>query len=688
MLFAFSMVPAVYATLPSPEITIYPNSLSPNSSFIMTVDPMTSKTPMRLAWSVYNPNVNGNYIMGQLPVKYGKGICYFSNVDGNATCGPSPFYGTGEMSVMVYSIAADVYGMLETGNSTKVTTLGSIMINGQPVLSEENRNVVLLAYYMPPSEAESMKFSVYSENMQTISGLQDKALEFKTSPTAGYYGNITLEPGTYYISTVARKASDYGGKMDRITVPEVHYDSLIVYSCESQYWFGETVNISGETTYDDVSVTVTYPNGSVILTEDVSVYGESFAFFFTPDLVLPAGFYNITIEAGNFKKYKTVSYGRILTVNPLMIEKDSEKEETFTDYVNVKNNDDTSHNITFSVTGNMKTSYLSMEDTLLEPDEEAILNISIDSVPESIDGSIILSAGKSKTEVPVILDVPYSGGGDGDCPKCPECPEEKDCPECPAVSGGGLIEVSPSVWSQNVVKDQEASVSITITNNHNETIDGFSYEFIPDYSSDNDELSYATSSPYFDELEIDADDYDSVDFSFIPEYTGSYKGKLEISSDAGSAFIFVDIDVMQNVSEDIQYLRESVEALSDEIETELYAELISYVDDAASDVYLGNYESASMEIEKARAIKDIISNYGNSLSGAGEGDECEPCNCAETGSMGGGFDIMIIILIVIIIALGAVGAFIYMKSKSGEGEMSSEEGDFGGEFDDEELGDY
>ncbi len=650
------------SALPEPSITVFPNSLSPNSSFVMIVDPMTTQTPIRMAWSVYNPNMDGNYIMGQLPKINGKGICYFSNTDKNATCGPTPFMGTGQMLVEAFITASDEQGRQQYVNGSKVVELGDIVLNGEPYLKEGNKNIVLLAYYMTQSQVDNILYSVYDENMKILSGLNDRPTQFNTTPTPGFYAELSLPSGIYYISSVARKGEDYGGKMDRITIPKI--DLLTLSCCKNEFYFGEDINLSGLSGDDSVQIKIYYPNGSIAKSTTVGVADEEFLYIFRPDTSWPDGDYNVTVQSGDLLKYKVITLSRLVKATPSKIKKIVASGSDFSENISLKNTGQESVTMTVTTSGGIYSGDVNLDTSTLGAGDTAAMSITIDSVMEDILGSVFIECDGTVTEIPIVITTPEGGA--------------VDCPPCPPSEGIGAFSVSPVSWSGGYVVDEEASLSLRMTNEHNQTLDGFSYEFTSDYSSDNSDLSYAAFSPPLDTLSIDVGDSENTEFSFIPEYTGTYTGKLKISTSEGSSFIILNLEVFGNVSEEIDTERQNIQLYEDELGYDLYSELENYISSAESDVSVGNYKEAKEELEKLRAVRSILSNYGSSLDGGSS--DCPPCNCA---SAGGDLTMIIIIVVIVIIIVGGAGAFIYLRSRAvgseGPEQEAYEEDNYGDE---------
>ncbi|MBN2101615.1 MAG: hypothetical protein JW716_01960 [Candidatus Aenigmarchaeota archaeon] len=656
VLFTFGSF-AVAGALPEPSITIFPNALSPNSSFVMIVDPMTTLAPIRMGWAVYNPNMDGNYIMGQLPKDNGKGVCYFSNTDGNATCGPTPFMGTGKMEIDIFVTATNSQGFQEYINGSRIVELGDIIINGGPYLDENVKNKVLLTYYMTQSQADVITYSVYDKDMKTVSGLDNRAAIFNTTPTPGFYAGLSLPPGIYFISSVAQKGQDYGGKMDRIVVPAI--DLLTLSCCANSFYFGEMVNFTGFTADDSVEIKVYYPNGTLLKARTVNIFGEEFEYSFLADPSWPEGDYNITAETDNLLRYKTISMSQLVKATPSKIAKIISSGSDVSEAISLKNKGNNVAIVEYSAYGGVDETDVALDKTEIDPDDTATLSFNMKSVSSDVTGYILVKSGDKETKIPV--EIKISGSQTG----CPPCPPAQ-------IEGCGKFSLSPVSWSSNYIVDEEAAVSLAISNDDNKTINGFSYEFIPDYSSENEDMSYSSTSPSFNSLSIDSGDSETVVFSFTPDYTGTYTGKLKISSSAGSAYIIVNLEVFNDVTEEIETEKENIKLYEDELAYEVYNELEKYVSNAESKVSLGDMEGARTELEKAKAVRSLLSNYGSSLGGSGS--DCPPCNCA---SGGGDMTMIIVIVVIVIVVLGGVGAVLYLRGKSGGGnppEEASEEG--------------
>jgi len=441
---------------------------------------------------------------------------------------------------------------------------------------------------------------------------------------------------------------------------------LTLSCCANSFYSGEMINFSGFSGDDSILIKVHYPNGTLLKTKTVNVVNEIFEYKFLADPSCPEGDYNVTAETDNLLRYKIISISQLVKASPSTVVKIITSGSDISETVSLKNKDVMPINITYSAHGGIDDNDITLDKTKLNYDETAVLSINIGEVYSDINGYILIESMDKKTKIPVNVKISDAG------PECPPCPP-------PTTEGCGKFSLSPVSWSSNYIVNEEVELSIDITNDQNETIDGFSYEFIPDYSSENEDMSYVSANPSFDSLSIEADGSETVEFSFIPEYTGTYTGKLKITSSGGSAYIIMNLEVFSNVSEEIETEKENIQAYEDELDYELYSELEDYINNAESKASLGNIEGARTELEKARAVRNILSNYGSSLGGSG--DDCPPC----TTTGGGDMTMIIIIVVIVIVVLGGI-AVLYMRGRSGGGEAPHETREE--EYSDEEFDDY
>lgn len=664
---ALAAVPAVSeAALQEPTIKIIPTSLSENASFIMIVDPMTTKKPVRIGWFVFDPNIDGRFLMGQLPVIGNKGVCYFSNDDPAATCGPSPLYGTGMKMIEVFVSTGDG----ERSNTTKIIRVGFLKIGGTPQLSDEDKRTVIINYYLDRSQVDSIKYTIYDESVQPVRGLEDRELVYRTSPIPHFYANATLNPGVYYIAVVAQKGNEYGGKISRIEVPL--YNTLNIDQSKSYYYFGESITISGTTNFDSVEIEMIFPNGSIAERKVISVIDNRFSHVFEPSLMWPEGVYNFTIKAGELERIKQVGIRRLITANPKSIKKEIDEGSDVIEYINILNNGNDDAQVSLDTAGNLNSENVTIEKTVIEAKKTAIITINVTSVSTDISGSVIIKSNKTATEVPVYIKI-RKAENQSSQEQC-DCPDEQaECPE-----GAGPLSITPAVWNDKYAVGDTATISIRIKNEGDEKISGLSYIFEADQTSASDELPFYSFSPNIADLEIEPGKSEIVDFEFIPDVTGPYVGRFVISSSQGKASMFVSIDVFDNITEEIVREREMLSDVESEIDGEFYNEISSLLDSAESYVSFGNFEEARIKLANAKAIREFASGY---TGASGSPDACDNVPSSGTVDAGsGGFDTIIIIIIAVVVLLGIAGVVIYMKSKGEKEYAEPQEDEYADEF--------
>jgi len=190
------------AALPVPNVQFIPEQLSENGSFLMIVDPMVYDKPVRVTWTV--PAILDTNI-GLFPRDGDKWVCYFSNDDPDATCGPTPFASNLESyDILIKSV--DSYG--DTGNrSYEDFEVGSIKLTPQLTASGSDVNMLIYPSGGIPKE---VLYAVYDSGF-------DKKIDYTLltmDPKTGYFtGTASLgAPGTYYFAFKTDDQSEsFGG---------------------------------------------------------------------------------------------------------------------------------------------------------------------------------------------------------------------------------------------------------------------------------------------------------------------------------------------------------------------------------------------------------------------------------------------------------------------------------------------
>ncbi len=191
----------------TPTLTFIPSKLSVNSSFMVIADPHASATEnVRVLWIVGGEE--GGY--GLFPKIGDKWICYFSDTDPLATCGPALFREKGSYSFIVR--AKNQYGEItdESAGENNVT-IGGISL--QTDVNIQGNNVTVVVY--PSTLVDGVSYTVYDSNGEPVQG-KSGSLQKKVY---SYVGSITLPDGVYYIAFEAESSStnDFGGGLIKVT---------------------------------------------------------------------------------------------------------------------------------------------------------------------------------------------------------------------------------------------------------------------------------------------------------------------------------------------------------------------------------------------------------------------------------------------------------------------------------------
>jgi len=192
----------ITAALPVPNVRFIPETISENGSFLMIVDPMVYDLSTRVTW-VVPAFVDTN--IGLFPRIGDKWVCYFSNDDREANCGPTPFSSNlASYDITVKSV--DSYG--DTGNvSLEEYTVGPIKL--KPLLTPAGSVVSILVY---PSGGipSQVHYAIYDSDFNQKADYKLLTMD----PNTGYFkGKATLDAaGTYYFAfKTDNDPVNYGG---------------------------------------------------------------------------------------------------------------------------------------------------------------------------------------------------------------------------------------------------------------------------------------------------------------------------------------------------------------------------------------------------------------------------------------------------------------------------------------------
>jgi hypothetical protein len=210
ILLIVTCIPFVSA-LEEPSIEFIPSRFSANSSFLAVADPHTLNESIRMMWAF--PGYKHGY--GSFPRIGDKWVCYFSNTDSTSTCGPSPFTQS-NIGFDPYTLIINSMNQLgETANKTINLYVGGIQLTSN--ISVYNKTVFIKVW--AKGDVSGISYNTYFADNITLVPDKSGDLNYKIE-IFGYVGNITLDPGEYYIAFTANSTDgiDFGGSVAKIII--------------------------------------------------------------------------------------------------------------------------------------------------------------------------------------------------------------------------------------------------------------------------------------------------------------------------------------------------------------------------------------------------------------------------------------------------------------------------------------
>ena len=627
LIFALTFsVSSVHVNAQTPDVTILPKQtvVSVDSSFIVKVDPKTTEKPIRIVWSIYDM---GNEGLGSFPIVDGKGICYFSNDDENATCGPSPFTQTGETDLYVYVITPT-----KITNTTERLNISSLEIPMGGVQKEDN--TVYMYFYT--EERDLMTYTIYKEDLTIYQS--NRPISYDATE-GRYEGNITLNAGVYYFAFVVNDNDVTGTALKRIYIPSE--DFLTISADKNEYWTGEKITTAGTTNADTVTGQINFPNGTKAKDFSTDVAGDNtFSYEFNSKSNWPEGEYEIKTSHPLSKsvKFSVVEFFELVPESVSVVINKSDDFETSIQLKNLRNET----NISLSTTGGMKDEYVTIGDTHLSPQETTTITISITNVGANIKGTIKLT-----TPAGLELSIPVSI----------TAIEEGECPPCIPSDGAKALEIDEDslVWSQECIIEEEISYSIIISNNGDSILSDFDYE-VRDVLTTENSLEDLDSYEYIiipiQDFSVDPGESEYLDISIMPAYAGRHQGLITFTSNGGSASIFVDLNCFTDITGDLESLSEDLSDLNPS--QDVLNDISSDIEYAQNAFDYGNYQQANEHYENARAKIGVLEKGGVS----------QPMDLDLTW--------MIIIIIIVVVVLVVVWFFKFKKPQISEYEEETE----------------
>ncbi len=619
----FSII-SIHTSAQTPGVTVLPMQTvgSVDSSFLVKVDPKTTERPIRIIWTAWDMGDEG---VGSFPIVDGKGICYFSNDDENATCGPSPFSQTGETELNISVITPT-----KVTNTAIPLNISSLEISTSGVQKEDN--TVYMYFYI--AKKDLMKYTIYKEDLTTYQS--NRPISYDATD-GRYEGNITLNSGVYYFAFIVTDGETHGTALKRIDIPSA--DFLTIQTNKNEYWTGEKIKITGTTNSNKVTGEVDFPNGTKALDFSTTVKGDqTFSYEFLSKSNWPEGEYEIktTSPLSKSVKFSIVEFFELV---PESISGVINKSEDFTASLQLKNLRNET-NVSLATTGGMKDRYVTIGDNSLNSQETTTIAIDITNVESNIIGTIKLT-----TPAGLELGIPVSV----------TVIEEGECPACPTAAKALEIDKDYLVWSQECVVDGKISYSILISNNGDSIFSDFEYVVEDVFTTENSLESLDSYGnidvPVYD-FSIDPGESEYLDMEITPSYAGKYQGLITISSGGDSAFIFVDLNCFEDLSSDLQSIVDKLSQLNPG--EDVLSDISSDITEAQDSFSLENYQLANEYYEKAKAKLETLE--------LGGGVSSPPVDLTW----------VIVIIIVVMVVIVVVWVFKFKKPQISEYEEETE----------------
>ncbi|MBN2043177.1 MAG: hypothetical protein JW754_05225 [Candidatus Aenigmarchaeota archaeon] len=621
---------SVSALALEPSITVMPidKLVSANSSFILRVNPNTIQKPIRVTWSVIGGGERG---LGSFPLVDGIGLCYFSNVDENATCGPSPFTKSGEQQLYINVITPT--GIV---NATKTLNISKIFVPLNHITVVDN--VIYIRVGGDIDSGYTVTYHVYTGELDYVAqrSLSYDPIEDK------HMGNYTFpSAGVYYVFIQAVKGDSSGSNVYRVYLPSSDYVNM--QSGKDVYWLGETVQISGDAS-QTVSGEILFPNKSKAMNFVPALdAGGSFTKTFSSLSSWPEGNYSVHVTS---PVDKTIYFllQDLIEITPSSVSDLVNKSSSYRKTLAVRNLRDVTLNLSLITTGDIKSSHVSLSKTHLASQETGSLMINVSSVDNNMEGTVRVITGGIELAIPVEILTEEKKPG---CPECPECPE--------FTGGSSVLSVTNSLGSKMIsiemVENSEFTETIKIKNTGSSSLSSFSFSAGGDLSYIESDMSMELSG-----VSVAGGSSEEVDLAINPYSSGTYSGPLTITSGGNSDSVYIHIIVYPEMYSDIQNAQDDLRQMQSSLSSTLYSTIDSYLRDADSAYSLENYQEAQAKLDKANVLLSTARTVGLSPGGGG-----------------GGFDPTIIIIIVIVIIAG-VGIFYFLKMRKAGGGYSGEDG--------------
>lgn len=560
-----------------------PSNVSVDSSFVwMVTIPPGLPEPVRVSWLV--DGVEGG--LGQFSkIDATTWVCEFPR-----TCGPSPF-----------PVAGGPYtGTVYVTSETTLTNSFSLMVNDLQVNIHTivGDDVIVQANVPGYSGAATLTYDLYwANNMSLVlkdGPVSNRPLNYCECAAGFYNETLTLKPGKYYLAVNARtNDGKSGGGLAYIDMGGGER-ALYVTLDKASYWLGEAVSIRGNTTLNQVSGTLSLPNGST-QTLAFSTYNRGTYKDISAVVVLsgmPVGSYTASIIASTGTTNSSASLS--FTVSKLLdvgipSEISVNESETFRKNYTVKNVGNDTVDLSATTSANLK-SYVTatLGSSRLAPGDSTIVTVKVEGLSNDLQGSVLFSTNTTTIEIPVTISVSKGAARN---PK---------------------IKLSPVSWTggEGYLVSEGASETFTITNIGTGQLQDFSYTV--------DGISGSIVNVTFPSAVGPSPDSGSATITLSPASSGNYKGTVTVSSNGGSAAIVVDVTLYSDISSEISMLKRTVNESIRNVtragitpsKVPILYQMMQELDSAELNFNDGNYKTANDRYERAlvewQAVGDVI----------------------------------------------------------------------------------
>jgi hypothetical protein len=212
LLFTVLLLAVQAAALPKPQISFVPDQISENGSFVAIVSPGSFDESLRVAWKIPSLSIPApEFYAGLFPREDNKWVCYFSNIDKDSTCGPTPFR---SRMVQYLFIFYSMNSQGEIGTDSVNVSVGNIKLT--PEITVLGSTIKILIY---PSGGlpTSVEYAIYDSNFN----LKQDYKSLNRDSATGYFRTETSLEGSgifYFAFKASDDAGNFGGEVKKLAM--------------------------------------------------------------------------------------------------------------------------------------------------------------------------------------------------------------------------------------------------------------------------------------------------------------------------------------------------------------------------------------------------------------------------------------------------------------------------------------